>query len=68
MIPVEGGGSTRCPAPQNGMMNNNKLPMDMNKNRYEKPVLTPPWGTEVATIEDRYSKRAGEVRGHFPIE
>ena len=47
MIPV-GGGSTRGPAPQNGMMINNKLPMDMNKNRYEKPVQTPPWGTEVA--------------------
>ena len=32
-------------APQNGMMNNRKLPMDMNKNRYEKPVQTPSWGT-----------------------
>ena len=42
MIPVEGGGgSIRCPVPQNGMMNNRNLPMDTNKNRYEKPVQTP---------------------------
>ena len=39
MIPVEGGGSIRCPAPQNVM--NMNLPMDTNKNRYEKPVLGP---------------------------
>ena len=42
MIPVEGGGSIRCPAPQNVM--NMNLPMDMNKNRDEKPVQTPGWG------------------------
>ena len=43
MIPVEGGGgSIRCPAPQNVM--NMNLPMDTNKNRYEKPVQTPGWG------------------------
>ena len=57
---------TRCPAPQNGMMNDNKLPMDMNKNRYEKPVQTPPWGTEVAnpdcsTFEQRIKTTAAEV-------
>ena len=45
---MEGGGSIRCPAPQNGMMNNRNLPMDTNKNRYEKPVQTPSWGAEVA--------------------
>ena len=47
MIPVEGGGgSIRCPAPQNVM--NMNLPMDTNKNRYEKPVQTLGWGAEVA--------------------
>ena len=46
MIPVEGGGSIRCPAPQNDM--NMNSPMDTNKNRYEKPVQTPGWGAEVA--------------------
>ena len=47
-------------------MNNNKLPMDMNKNRYEKPVQTPPWGTEVvnpvcSTFEQRIKTTAAEV-------
>ena len=46
MIPVEGGGSIRCPAPQNVM--NMNLPMDTNRNRYEKPAQTPGWGAEVA--------------------
>ena len=66
MIPVEGGGSIRCPVPQNGMMNNRNLPMDMNKNRYDKPVQTPSWGAEVAihdcvTIEQRMKTTAAEV-------
>ena len=63
MIPVEGGGSIRCPAPQNGMMNNRKLPMDMNKNRYEKPVQTPSWGTnpDCITFEQRIKTTAAEV-------
>ena len=29
------------------MMTNGNLPMDMNKNRYEKPVQTPYWGAKV---------------------
>ena len=64
MIPV--GGSIRCPVPQNGMMNNRNLPMDMNKNRYEKPVQTPSRGAEVknpdcVTIEQRMKATAAEV-------
>ena len=64
MIPVEGGGSIRCPAPQNVM--NRNLPMDTNKNRYEKPVQTPFWGAEVAnpssiTFEQKVKTTAAEV-------
>ena len=33
-----GGGTIRYPVPQNAMMNVRKSPMDMNTNRYEKPV------------------------------
>ena len=33
-----GGGAIRYPVPQNAMMNVRKSPMDMNTNRYEKPV------------------------------
>ena len=33
------------------MMNNRNLPMDTNKNRYEKPVQTPSWGAEVANLD-----------------
>ena len=70
MIPVEGGGSIRCPIPQNGMMNNRNLPMDMNKSRYEKPVQTPSWGAKVAnpdciTFEHRIKTTAAEVRWKF---
>ena len=48
------------------MMNNRNLPMDMNKNRYDKPVQTPSWGAEVAipdcvTIEQRMKTSAAEV-------
>ena len=48
------------------MMNNRNLPMDMNKNRYDKPVQTPSWGAEVAipdcvTIEQRMKTTAAEV-------
>ena len=39
-------GTIRYPAPQNDM--NMNLPMDTNKDRYEKPVQTPGWGAEVA--------------------
>ena len=40
--------------------------MDMNKNRYDKPVQTPSWGAEVAipdcvTIEQRMKMTAAEV-------
>ena len=66
MIPVEGGGSIRCPAPQNGMTNYRNLPMDMNKNRYEIPVQTPSWGAVVAnpncvTTEQKMRTTAAEV-------
>ena len=64
MIQVEGGGSIRCPAPQNVM--NRNLPMDTNKNRYEKPVKTPVWGAEMAnpnsiTLEQKVKTTAAEV-------
>ena len=39
-------GIIRYPASQNDM--NMNLPMDTNKDRYEKPVQTPDWGAEVA--------------------
>ena len=48
---IRGGGTIRYPVPQNGMMTNRNLPMDMNKNRYEKPVQTPSRGAEVANPE-----------------
>ena len=65
MIPG-GGGAIRCPIPQNGMMNNRNSPMDMNTNRYEKPVQTPSRGAEVAspdcvTIEQRMKTTVAEV-------
>ena len=48
------------------MMNNKNSPMDMNTNRYEKPVQTPSRGAEVAspdcvTIEQRMKTTAPEV-------
>ena len=46
-----GGGTVGYPVPQNGMMTHGKLRMDMNKNRYEKPVQTPSRGVEVANPE-----------------
>ena len=46
-----GGWTIRYPVPQNGMMTNRNLPMDMNKNRYEKPVQTPFRGAGVANHE-----------------
>ena len=46
-----GGGTIRYPVPQNGMMTNRNLPMDLNKNRYEKPVQTLSRGTGVANHE-----------------
>ena len=63
MIGGGGGGAIRCPVPQNGMMNNRNLPMDMNSNRYEKPVQTPSRGAKVAnpdcvTIEQRMKTTA----------
>ena len=42
---IQVGGSIRCPTPQNVMTRN--LAMDTNTNRYEKPVKTPVWGTEL---------------------
>ena len=64
MIPVEGEGSIRFPTPQNVM--NRNLPMDTNKNRYEKLVQTPFWGAEVAnpnsiTFEQKVKTTAAEV-------
>ena len=50
-IPGEGGGTVGYPVPQNGMMTHRNLRMDMNKNRYEKPVQTPSRGAEVANPE-----------------
>ena len=47
-IPGEGGGTVGYPVPQNGMMTHGNLRMDMNKNRYGKPVQTPSRGAEVA--------------------
>ena len=44
-----GGGTIRYPVPQNGMMNNRNLPIDMNINRYEKPVQTPSQGQKWPT-------------------
>ena len=57
MIPVEGGGGyIRCPAPQNAM--NMNLPMDTNKDRYEKPVQTPDGGAEMAKPDSiRFAQR-----------
>ena len=60
---IPGGGTIRYPVPQNGMMNNRYLPMDMNKNRYEKPVQTPSRGPKwptptVFTIEQRMKMTA----------
>ena len=49
--PGEGGGTVGYPVPQNGMMTHGKLRMDMNKNRYGKPVQTPSRGAEVANPE-----------------
>ena len=54
------------PVPQNGMMNNTNLPIDMNSNRYEKPVQTPSRGAKVAnpdciTIEQKIKTTAAEV-------
>ena len=68
-IPGEGGGTIRYPVPQIGMMTNGNLPMDMNKNRYEKPVQTPSRGAEVANpkcvkIEQRLKTTA--ARGPIP--
>ena len=45
---------------------NRNLPMDTNKNRYEKPVQTPVWGAEVAspnsiTFEQKVKTTAAEV-------
>ena len=45
---------------------NRNLPMDTNKNRYEKPVQTPFWGAEVAnpnsiTFEQKVKTTAAEV-------
>ena len=70
MIPGGGGGGIRCPIPHNGMMNNRNSPMDMNTNRYEKPVQTPSRGAEVAspdcvTIEPRMKTTAAEVCWNF---
>ena len=47
--PGGGGGGIRCPIPPNVMMNISNSPMDMNTNRYEKPVQTPSQGAEGAS-------------------
>ena len=44
-----GGGTIRYPIPQNAMMNIRNSPMDMNTNRYEKPVQTSSRGAEGAS-------------------
>ena len=46
---IPGGGGIRCPIPLNVMMNISNSPMDMNTNRYEKPVQTPSRGAEGAS-------------------
>ena len=52
MIPGEGGGGTvGYPVPQNGMMKPGRLCLDIIKDRYGKPVLTPIRGAEVAKTE-----------------
>ena len=51
-IPGEGGGGTvGYPVPQNGMMKPKRLCLDIIKDRYGKPVLTPIRGAEVAKTE-----------------
>ena len=62
--PGGGGGSIRYPTPRNDM--NMNLPMDANKDRYEKPVQTPGWGAEVAnpnsiTVAQKGMTTAAEV-------
>ena len=49
-IPGEGG-TVGYPVRQNGMMTHGSLRMDMNKNRYRKPVQTPSRGAEVSNPE-----------------
>ena len=50
---------------------NRNLPMDTNKNRYDKPVKTPVWGAEVAnpnsiTFKQRVKTTAAEVGWSLP--
>ena len=50
--PHDPGGGVGYPVPQNGMMTHGKLRMDINKNRYGKPIQTPSRGAET-TDDDR---------------
>ena len=60
--------AVRGPIPRNGTINKTSWPKDVIKNRYEKPIQTPYWGTKVTNPDcNMIEQKSRTTAARWPI-